>query len=177
LSSEANDQNLADQSSYSRYYPKRLQAEVLLDAIDQVVGSTTAFDGMPAGTRAVSLPDTSFNSYFLTVFGRPDSASACECERSQEATLAQSLHLLNSADVQSKLANDSATPAKLATDSSVDHPTHLRELYMRAFSRQPTADELQTALSYIARKQANLREAYEDLVWALINSKEFVFNH
>ena len=177
LSSEANDQNLADQSSYSRYYPKRLQAEVLLDAIDQVVGSSTAFDGMPAGTRAVSLPDTSFNSYFLTVFGRPDSASACECERSQEATLAQSLHLLNSSDVQAKLSNDAANPARLALDSSVDHPTHLRELYLRAFSRQPTAEELQTALGYIERKKANLREAYEDLVWALINSKEFVFNH
>ena len=177
LSSEANAQNLADQSSYSRYYPKRLQAEVLLDAIDQVVGSTTAFEGMPVGTRAVSLPDTSFNSYFLTVFGRPDSASACECERSQEATLAQSLHLLNSSDVQAKLANESATPAKLAKDSSVDHPSHLRELYMRAFSRQPTDEELRVALGYIDRKKANLREAYEDLVWALINSKEFVFNH
>lgn len=177
LSSEANDQNLADQSSYSRYYPKRLQAEVLLDAIDQVVGSTTAFDGMPAGTRAVSLPDTNFSSYFLTVFGRPDSASACECERSQEATLAQSLHLLNSSDVQAKLANEAAIPALFAKDSSVDHPTHVRDLYLRAFSRQPTAEELQTALSYIERKKANLREAYEDLVWALINSKEFIFNH
>ncbi len=177
LSSEANEQNLADQSSYSRYYPKRLQAEVLLDAIDQVVGSSTVFDGMPTGTRAVGLPDTSFSSYFLTVFGRPDSASACECERSQEATLAQSLHLLNSSDVQAKLSSDKSHPAKLATDSSVDHPTHLRELYLRAFSRQPTDVELQTALTYIERKKSNLREAYEDLVWALINSKEFVFNH
>jgi Protein of unknown function (DUF1553) len=177
FSSEANEHNLSDQSSYSRYYPKRLQAEVLLDAIDQVVGSSTGFDGMPAGTRAVSLPDTSFNSYFLTVFGRPDSASACECERSQEANLAQSLHLLNSKDVQSKLAADSSTPAKIALDTSLDQAHHVQNLYLSAFSRLPNPDELQTALSYLDKKKANSREGYEDLVWALINSKEFIFNH
>jgi hypothetical protein len=98
---------LRDQS-YARYYPKRLQAEVLLDAVDQVLLTHTSFTGVPAETRAVSLPDNNFTSYFLDVFGKPDSTTACECERSQEATLAQSLHLLNSKEMQAKLSSDSA---------------------------------------------------------------------
>ncbi len=102
LSSDASENNRSD-NSYSRYYPKRHQAEVMLDAVDQLLQTHTHFDGMPAETRAVSLPDTNFSSYFLDVFGKPDSATACECERTQEATLAQSLHLLNSKEIQAKL--------------------------------------------------------------------------
>lgn len=177
LDSGANEENISDHTSYSRYYPKRLSAEVLLDAVDTVIATQTNFDGMPSGTRAVSLPDTSFSSYFLTVFGRPESTTACECERSQEATLAQSLHLLNSKEVQAKLASDAARPARLAADTAEDRAQHIRSLYMRALSRQPNDEELAVALGYITRKENNLREAYEDIVWALINSKEFLFNH
>ena len=96
LSAEPNAWNADDKQNFSRYFPKRLNAEVLLDAIDQVTAAPSNFGGLPAGTRAVELPDNGFDSYFLTVFGRPEATSACECERSGEANLAQSLHLLNS---------------------------------------------------------------------------------
>ncbi len=176
LSSDANAHNLGDQHSYSRFYPKRLPAEILLDAIDQVTMTETSFSGMPAGTRAVSLPDTGFASYFLDVFGRPDATTACECERSQEATLAQSLHLLNSKEVQAKLASDVGRPAAMAA-SSQDPTELLEELYLAAFSRRPSPQELETAVQYVADRTDRKREAYEDLVWAIINSKEFLFNH
>ena len=131
---------------------------------------------MPVGTRAVSLPDTSFNSYFLDVFGQPDSATACECERSQETTLAQSLHLLNSKEIQSKLSDDAGLAANYA-NSSDGVARNVEQLYLSAFSRRPTAVELQTAVQYLENKSDQLRQAYEDLVWAVLNSKEFVFNH
>ncbi len=175
LQSDANEHNLRNQS-YARFYPKRLQAEVLLDAVDQVLLTETSFAGVPAGTRAVSLPDNSFSSYFLDVFGKPDSTTACECERSQEATLAQSLHLLNSKEIQAKLSSDSALPASLAASSDTIE-AKVTQLYLTAFSRPPTQSELETATKYIASQSTNPRQAYEDLVWAVINSKEFLFNH
>jgi hypothetical protein len=187
LSWDANEYNVNDQTSYSRFYPKRLTAEVLLDAVDEVLGTTTSFAGMPSGTRAVSLPDTSFSSYFLTVFGQPESTTACECERSQESTLAQSLHLLNSKEVQAKLGEPQARPSKFA--ASLVEPTQvIEELYLRALSRRPTDPERNAALAFVQQhadkaeptseaKQAALKIAYEDLVWALVNTKEFLFNH
>ncbi len=176
LSSDSNQHNLSDQHSYSRFYAKRLPAEVLLDSIDQLALTETAFGGMPAGTRAVSLPDSSYGSYFLDVFGRPDATTSCECERSQEATLAQSLHLLNSKEVQAKLADDTNRPAAMAA-SSQEPAELIQELYVSAFSRLPTAEELSTATDYVSQRADRKREAFEDLVWAIINSKEFLFNH
>ncbi len=175
LRSDANEHNLNDHS-YARYYPKRLQAEVLLDAVDRVLQTDTPFAGVPAETRAVSLPDNSFSSYFLNVFGKPDSTTACECERAQDATLAQSLHLLNSKEMQSKLSSDSALPASLAA-SSQPVEEKLNQLYMTALSRSPSPSEIETASDYLAGKTENPRQAYEDLVWAILNSKEFLFNH
>jgi len=189
LSSTANELNIRDTNCYSRFYPKRLPAEVLLDCIDTVTGSFTAFDGMPTGTRAVELPDTSFASYFLTVFGRPDSATACECERTSSSTLAQSLHLLNSKEMQSKLAADAGRAANWATTSVVDAtlspaenlrktaPDRIRELYQRSLGRLPTDSEQTIALEYLMQRADRLKEAYEDLVWGVVNSKEFLFNH
>jgi hypothetical protein len=153
-----------------------LNAEVLLDAIDSVTAATTKFNGLPEGTRAVQLPDTSVNSYFLQVFGRPDGASACECERSGEANLAQSLHLLNSSDVQNKLTNGQGRAAQLSAEKNLTHPQKIEQIYMQAFARRPDAVELGAAQAYI-EKVKNDKQAYEDILWAIINTKEFLFNH
>jgi Protein of unknown function (DUF1553)/Protein of unknown function (DUF1549)/Bacterial Ig-like domain (group 2) len=177
LAAEPNEWNQDDKQNFSRYYPKRLNAEVLLDAIDQVTGTQTTFGGIPAGTRAVQLPDTGFNSYFLTVFGRPEASSACECERSSEANLAQSLHLLNSSEIQGKLTAASGNAARLAGDKSRPHELKIRELYLLAFSRVPTTEEMTIALAHINKNEQDPKRAYEDIVWALVNTKEFLFNH
>lgn len=176
FTSDGLDENIQDRRSHSRYYPKRLTAEVLLDAVDHVTQSPTTFQGLPPGTRAVSLPDTNFNSYFLTVFGQPKSTTACECERTQEANLAQSLHLLNSAEVQAKLSAETARAARLAESDPANDADMVRELYQVAFARLPSDAELESVIDYINGRE-NRREAMEDLVWTLINSKEFLFNH
>lgn len=177
LAADPNEWNKNDKQNFSRYYPKRLNAEVLLDAVNQVTGSTSSFGvGVPAGTRAVQLPDNAFDNYFLTVFGRPDASSACECERSSEANLAQSLHLLNSNDIQGKLTSGGSRAAKLAAETARPHEEKIRELYLVTFSREPAAEELAIAKAYI-EKINDPKRAYEDIVWALINTKEFLFNH
>lgn len=176
LSSEPNEHNLTDKQNYSRYYPKRLTAEVLLDALNQVTHSRTDFGGLPADTRAVQLPDQEGGGYFLSVFGRPQADTACECERSQEANLAQSLHLLNSAEVQGKLTAADGRAATLAADSEHSHEEKVRELYHWVYSRDPQPDEAQVALAHI-EKLENKQQAYEDILWALVNTKEFLFNH
>jgi hypothetical protein len=116
LSSSPNEHNATDRQAYSHFYPKRMTAEVLLDSIDMVTGSKTDFADLPAGTRAISLPDNSYNraSPFLKVFGRPEGASVCECERVQSSSLAKSLHLMNSAEVKAKLAAAGGRAEKLS---------------------------------------------------------------
>jgi hypothetical protein len=177
LSTEPNEWNRDDKQNFSRYYPKRLNAEVLLDAIDQLAGTNSNFGAIAVGTRAVQLPDNGFNSYFLTVFGKPEASSACECERSSEANLAQSLHLLNSGEIQGKLTAGNGRAALLSADKAREHQAKLRELYLLAFSREPQPDELSIALAHIQKNSEDPKRAYEDIVWALINTKEFLFNH
>ena len=189
LSAMPNQYNKVDKQNFSRYYPKRLTAEVLFDAVNQVIKAESKFDGLPPGTRAVQLPDNSFNasSYFLTVFGRPDMASSCECERSQDASLAQSLHLLNAKDIQEKLASEKGRAALLAADNTRTDEEKIRELYYSVYSREPDAKEIGTALNYLTKhtekssdekgNPVSKKPAYEDIVWALINMKEFLFNH
>lgn len=184
LDSTPNSVNAVDRQNNSRFYPRRLTAEVMLDAVDTLLGAPSEFAGMPPGIRAVQLPDNGFNStsYFLTVFGRPDASTSCECERSQEASLAQSLHLLNAKDIQQKLGRDGGRAALLAADASTAEDQKIQSLYLLAFARQPSGEELQAALKYLEKSTggsdaAARRRAFEDLIWAIVNTKEFAFNH
>ncbi len=187
LSAVPNEHNAKDRQNFSRYYPKRLTAEVLYDAVNTLLAAESQFAGQAPGTRAVALPDNSYNqtTYFLTVFGRPDSASACECERTQEASLAQSLHLLNASEIQTQLARADGRADRLAKDPRPDDDK-VGDLYHIALSRDPNPQELQLALGHLGRKTegkdgdarlAARREAFEDILWALLNTKEFLFNH
>ncbi len=181
LESTPNEFNAKDKQNFSRYYPKRLSAEVLLDAVDAVCGATTSFAGLPPGTRAVQLPDTDFDSYFLTVFGRPEATSACECERQSEASLAQALHLINSAEIHGKLSAEGGRAARLASDNERTRQQKIEEVFLSSLSRAPTDDEVTAVAQYIERKSAEsddgLQRAYEDVLWTMINTKEFLFNH
>jgi hypothetical protein len=179
LSSEPNDFNKHDKQAYARYYPKRMSAEVLFDAVCQVTASPATFGNLPkdkyAPSRAVMLPDESFASYFLDVFGRPQRISACECERVSEANLAQALHLLNSDEVQGKLAAANGRADVLAKDARPD-AEKIEELFLWAFARKPTPGDMSTAVAHINKHAQNKKFAYENILWALLNTKEFVFN-
>jgi len=180
LSSTPNDYNRHDKQNYARYYPRRMSAEVLFDAVNQVAGSPAGFGGLPtdrhAPHRAIMLPDESFPSYFLDVFGRPQRISACECERVSEANLAQALHLLNSDEVQGKLSRPNGRADAMARDTTKPDAEKVDELFLWAFARKPTDDQREIALAHIAKHAMNKRVAYENILWALLNTKEFVFN-
>lgn len=184
--------NAADDRFYSRYLPRRLAAEVLLDAYSDVTGVPTPFDTVlvgssggtkkepsyPAGVRAVQLPDSQLVSRFLDAFGRPERAQTCSCERTSDATVSQALHLANGQtlndklrDPQSRVTNWLQQPDEAIVD----------DLFQRSVIRQPTRNEkaLFVAALNDARKQGKTahREAVEDAVWAVLTGKEFLFNH
>jgi hypothetical protein len=179
LTSNPNDFNKHDKQTYARFYPRRMSAEVLYDAVSQVTNTPAAFGGLPADkhapNRAIMLPDEAFASYFLDVFGRPQRLSACECERVSEANLAQALHLLNSQEIQDKLARANGRADLLARDPRPD-AEKVEEMFMWTFARRPAPKDLQVALEHINRHAANKKVAYENILWALVNTKEFVFN-
>jgi hypothetical protein len=178
LSSVPNEWNRHDKKAYARFYPRRLAAEVLFDAVNQVTGAPATFPGLPADkhapARAIMLPDESFASYFLDVFGRPQRLSACECERITEANLAQVLHLLNSDEVQNKLARNGGRAEQLAKDPRPD-ADKVEEMFLWAVGRPPSAAQLQAAMNIIERSAGKRRQAYEDILWSLLNTKEFIF--
>ncbi len=180
LSAVPNEFNKHDKQAYARYYPKRLQAEVLLDAVNQVTDSPTTFGGLPKDRngprRALQLPDESFSSYFLDVFGRPQRISACECERVSEANLAQALHLLNSDEVQGKVSNGGRIAALTKADDKRTDAEKVEDIFLWAFGRKPTENDLKVSLAHVAKHEKNKRTAYENILWALLNTKEFQFN-
>ncbi len=175
LSAQATPLNKDDTKYFSHAVTKLLPAEPLLDAICQATEVAEKFAGMPAGTRAVQLPDGDANHPFLKTFGQPARELACECERESDSNLAQALQLINGPTVNDKLrsANNRVGHllAKKLTDAAM-----LEELYLATLSRPPTEEDVKVSLEYLARN-ADKRKAWEDVHWALLNSKEFLFRH
>jgi hypothetical protein len=176
LSSEPNETNERDEHNYSRALFKRLDAEVLLDAVCQTTGIGEKFQGVPNGSRAIQLWDSKVPHYFLKLFGRPVRLSACECERNAEPSVAQVLHCLNSTEIQAKLAHEAGTVGRLVEQIG-DDAALVDELYLTFYNRFPTDAEKQTAVEYIKNSTAGRRRGAEDIAWSMLNSLEFVFNH
>jgi len=156
---------------------QRLQAQVLADAVDQATGVPEVYEGMPPGTRAISLPDPGVKSDFLNMFGRSTRANPCECATTTNPDLAQALFLINSDMIQAKVGNSAGRLQKLLTgEKKGDDAAILTELYLWTLSRPPSAAEMAVLQAQIAGAP-NREEAYQDLLWSLLNSGRFVFNH
>ena len=175
LSSEATPENVADERFYSHYQVRRLPAEPLLDAIDIATGSSTKFKSLPPGTRAIELPDAEYPNYFLTTFAKPRRATVCECERMPDENLAQALHTLNGDILADKItAKDSRIAELLKSEQPPE--AIVTELYLATLCRKPTEAELTAAQNFLDESPSP-KECYEDLLWALLNSKQFLFTH
>ena len=181
--------NATDSRFYARYYPRRLMAEVLLDACSQVTGVPTEFrtdlrnenrglgEKYPLGFRAIQLPDTKIASYFLKTFGRPDREKTCECERAAEPNVAQMLHIANGDTLNEKLMAKDNQITKLLAEK-IPAEKIVEEAYLSSLSRFPTAGEKKKILNVLEdAKEGEQRPLIEDMYWALLSSKEFLFNH
>lgn len=176
LSSLPNETNAADLRNYSRSYRRRLPAETLLDAICAVTETREAFTGLAPGSLAKQTWNHKLESQFLDAFGRPNSSAECPCERDAKPSIVQALHLMNSTRLQSMLASDKGRAARLAA-SDLPPESVIEELYLACFSRLPAASETAAALRAFSLPDTNRRAAIEDILWSLLNSAEFVFNH
>ncbi|WP_309717732.1 DUF1549 domain-containing protein [Armatimonas sp.] len=167
--------NVADTRYFSHFFFKRLDAEPLLDAVGVATGAPEKFGGYPAGMRAAELPDTTTGSYFLDLFGRPARNIVCQCERQDAPNLGQLLHFMNGKGINEKLANKTGRIAKLIEAKTPDVKL-VQELYLASVSRPPDQDETFDAVMSLREAKDKRKEA-EDILWALLNSKEFLFNH
>jgi hypothetical protein len=186
LASEANATNQSDDKYYSKYIVKRLPAEVLLDAMSQVTGVPSRFPGYPPGTRALQLPDTQVQSEFLTSFGRPKRVLCDAAERSSAPSISQALHVINGDTLNKKLSAPDGYAA-LALKMGLSDARILEQLFLSAYSRYPNETEKRemlealrkarlTAGSAEAQRQAR-QQALEDMMWAMLTGKEFLFNY
>jgi hypothetical protein len=170
-------ENAGDRRFYSRYFPRRLMAETLLDAIAQVTGVPDAYPGYPAGWRAVQLPDTKVASAFLDKFGRPKRDATCECERTNAPSVVQALHVSNGELLNEKLRHPSGNIERWMT-SGMSADALMDEIYLTAASRRPSKAEQQSLVNeYQSTAPEDRRAFLEDLLWSIISSKEFQFHH
>ncbi len=198
ISSASVPQNAADDKYYSHFLVRRLTAEQLLDALSQVTGKAEEFPGMPPGLRAIQLPDTHVKSDFMDTLGRPPRVITCECERSQEPNMAQALMFINGELLNRKVGAEGGIVDRLIKQGKSDEET-LDELYWTTFGRAPNSVERETNLKLLrkavaqaltapavttqakpdpkANTDALRRRGFEDMLWVLVNSKEFLFNH
>jgi hypothetical protein len=175
LSAQPNETNKDDAKYFSHAVTKLLTAEQLLDALCDVTGVPEKFAGLPAGTRAVQLPDGEVNHPFLKTFGQPARELACECERESDGNLAQALQLINGPTVNEKVRSPSNRLAALLSSKKSDGEV-LTELYFTALARAPEPDEAKVALAHVAKAQ-DKRKGWEDVLWAVLNTREFLFRH
>lgn len=176
LSSKATPGNSPDAANvhYTRFTLRRLSAEPLADALDYATGTQEKYQGLPLGTRAIQLPDSGVRSFFLEVFGKPARQITCECERTTQPNIAQALHLLNGDFLNKKIANDKGRLENLLK-AKKDLPSIIDEIYLVTLSRPPQPEEIQRALGWI-KTAPTPREGLQDLMWVLLNSREFLFN-
>jgi hypothetical protein len=176
LSSITNATNAADERHFARALPRRLTAEEAMDAVAQVTGKTDRFGNRPPGTRAVQLRDSRVGSYFLEVFGRPKREILCSCDRDMGPNLSQSLHLINGSDLNGKLDASDGRIALMVKAGKSDLDI-INELYLATVSRYPSPVELHVALQRVRDKKEQRQAALEDILWALVNTEEFLYNH
>ena len=176
LSSVTNAGNLDDVQHYSHALPKAMPAEVLLDALCQITNVPEKFNGWPDGVRAIQVWDNRMPSYFFRIFGRPVRASVCECERSNEPSISQALHLLNSPEIHEKISHRHGRARQWA-DSSMTNDEVIDELYLGTLSRFPTDEERTLLVTELKNAGGERRTVVEDIFWSVLNTKEFLFNN
>jgi hypothetical protein len=175
LSAQTNDFNKDDNKYFSHAVTRLLTAEQMLDAICTATDVPEKFAGLPLGTRATQLPDGEVNHVFLKTFGQPARELACECEREGDSNLAQALQLINGPTINDKVRNPNNRLGKLLAQKLPDREI-LNGLYLATLSRLPVEGEIEAAFEHLA-KATDRRKAWEDVQWALLNSKEFLFRH
>jgi hypothetical protein len=175
LASTVNETNAGDERNFSHAAVRRIRAEVLLDCISQVTEAKEKFRGLPLGARAVHIADGRTANYFLKTFGRATRETVCSCEVKMEPNLSQALHLLNGRTVTEKVQNGGVVKRLLKEKKSPEQI--IEELYTRCFARKPTSDESTKLLAALNEAGADKEAVLNDVFWALLNSKEFIFNH
>jgi uncharacterized protein DUF1553 len=175
LSAQTNAYNADDTKYFSHAVTKLLTAEQLLDAICTVTEVPEKFAGLPLGTRATQLPDSDVAHPFLKTFGQPARELACECERESDSNLAQALQLINGPTINDKVRNPNNRIGRLLKQKTSE-VAMLNDLYLSTLSRLPNPENVQVALEHVARAP-DKRKAWEDIQWALLNAKEFLFRH